>query len=132
MRGYVAKFFSKIAYDSKDGSSRIDCARKVSSILGHNCPEFRVATFPFSSDRYFLPSSLPYTPYFSSNVIPPTPLLISATPLYPSRARGGLYHISHLPPKTVRFNPQPKKVRYIAKCVSFCCCVFVYVTFTAL
>lgn len=82
------KFCSKIAYDSKYGTSRIDCARKMSSIFRTELSWIQGRNFPHSSDRYFLPSSLPFTPYFSSNVIPPL-LCLFLPPLFLSLSYKG-------------------------------------------
>lgn len=105
------KIFSKIAYDSKYGSIIIDCAQKMSSILGQNCPsEFRVSTFPIQvtdiscallspSLHTSLLTSFPHSlflpprfiPLVQGEVVPHFAFTPENSPLQPPTKEGSLY-----------------------------------------
>jgi len=104
------KIFSKIAYDSKYGTTRIDCARKMSSILGQNCPSaFRLATLPIQVTHISCPLLSPSLHTSLLTSFPPTSLLISATPLSPSRTRGGCNTFRIYPRKQSASTPNQRR-----------------------
>jgi hypothetical protein len=99
--------------------------RKMSSILGQNCPEFRVATFPIQVTDISCPLLSPSLHTSLLTSFPPL-LCLFLPPLFIPLVQGEVVPHFAFTPKTVRFNPQPRKVRYIAKCsvVFVCVCVF--------
>jgi hypothetical protein len=97
----------KIAYDAKYGSSRIDCARKMSSILGQNCPEFMVATFPIQVTDI----SFPLAPSLHTSLLTSFPHSFAyfCHPSFSLSYKGRMYHISHLPRKQSASTPNQRR-----------------------
>jgi len=123
------KIFSKIAYDSKYGTSRIDCARKMSSILGQNCPsEFRVATFPIQVTDISCP--LLSTSLHASLLTSFPPLLcLFLPPLFLPLVQGEVVtHFAFTPENSPLQPPTKEGSLYREVCVVllFCVCVCVF------